>query len=278
MITKVVKRTVIGLVVLGVVGGFFLGSDLFSYVSSSAKHVRSTVKDAVPVEFELRRARDLLEQILPEMHANIELIAREEVEVAALEAEIEVNEDSLAVEQARIAKLRSTLDSHYASYQIGRQRYTHQELVDDLNRRFERFKQAKLVLDGKRTLLNTREKSLVSAKQHLENTRSQKKLLEVKIEGLESQYHLVKAAAAGSGIELDNSKLAQTEKLIHQIKKRLDVAERILAHESRFVQPIEFEDPTISESDLIEQIDEYFHRANEPVKIVAETDDGDPKR
>lgn len=55
MITKCLKRGVIGLVVLGVAGTFFLGGDMLSYVTSSAKSVRTAVKDSVPIEFELSR-------------------------------------------------------------------------------------------------------------------------------------------------------------------------------------------------------------------------------
>ena len=59
---------------------------------------------------------------------------------------------------------------------------------------------------------------------------------------------------------MDNSKLAQTEKLLGQIKKRLDVAERVLAHESKFVQTIPVD--MVSPDQLITQVDEYFQQDN----------------
>ena len=42
---------------------------------------------------------------------------------------------------------------------------------------------------------------------------------------LAAKHRLVQAAAVGSRIQVDGSKLAQTSKLLRQIKKRLDVAE-----------------------------------------------------
>jgi len=60
---------------------------------------------------------------------------------------------------------------------------------------------------------------------------------------------------------MDNSKLAQTEKLIAQIQKRLDVAEKVLAAESRFVEQIPVD--TVVESDLVAQVDEYFDVRNQ---------------
>jgi hypothetical protein len=81
--------------------------------------------------------------------------------------------------------------------------------------------------------------------------------LENRIAALESQYRLVKAASANSRIQVDNSKLAQTEKLINEIKNRLDVAERVLAHEANFVQPIVVD--VIDEKDLLVEVNEYFN-------------------
>ena len=82
MIMKWLKRSVIVVAGVSIVGGMLFGKDVVSYVRSSAKSVQTVVKDSVPIEFELRRARDLLEEIIPEMHANIRLIAEDEVEVA----------------------------------------------------------------------------------------------------------------------------------------------------------------------------------------------------
>ena len=66
MTSKWIKRGIIGLVLFVVVGGVLFGKDLSSYVRSTAKMTQDKVKDAVPIEFELCRAQDLLEEILPE--------------------------------------------------------------------------------------------------------------------------------------------------------------------------------------------------------------------
>jgi BMFP domain-containing protein YqiC len=237
---------------------------MFSYARSSAKSVRTAVKDTVPVEFELRRARDLLDEIIPEMHANVRLIAQEEVEVAALKGEIGKDKESLGDEQTKITTLRVALEQAKPVYYFAGKDYSHNEVKTDLAARFERFKESELVLTSKERLLASREKSLDAARQMLEKTRGQKRILENRIEALASQYRLVRAASVGSQIQVDNSKLAQTEKLIAQIQKRLDVAERVLAHESRFVESIPVD--TVVDADLVAQVDEYFSNRNkEPV-------------
>jgi BMFP domain-containing protein YqiC len=260
MIMKWVKMGVIGAVGLTVVGGLLFGKDMISYVKSSAKSVRTVVKDSVPIEFELRRARDLLDDIIPEMHANIRLIAQEEVEVAALKNEIGKNRESLGDEQTKITTLRAALEQPQAQFCFAGKDYSRLEVKQDLAARFERFKESEIVLASKARLLDSREKSLEAARQMLEKTRGQKRLLEDRIEALTSQYRLVKAASVGSSIQMDNSKLAQTEKLIGEIKKRLDVAERVLAHESQFVESIPVD--TVVEEDLVVQVDDYFKAHN----------------
>ncbi len=258
MAGKWLKNLIVGAVVLLVVGAFVFGGDMVSYLRSSSRSVQQAVKDAVPVEFELGRARDLLEDIIPEMHANIRLIAQEEVEVAALTGDIEQSSKRLALAEGQIKSLRDKLAVGNDSYTLGGRNFSHAELKDELARRFDQFTEAQVVLAGKERLLQARQKSLAAARKLLERTRSQKEVLASKIETLESQYRLVQASSVGTAITIDNSKIAQTEKLISQIKKRLDVAERVLAHESRFVETIEMD--TITDQDLLNRIDDYFQQ------------------
>jgi BMFP domain-containing protein YqiC len=264
---KWLKRSVIVVAGVSLVGGMLFGKDVVSYVRSSAKSVRTVVKDSVPIEFELRRARDLLDEIIPEMHANVRLIAQEEVEVAALNVDIARSGDSMKEEEVRIAKLRGALAEPKIQYCFAGREYPRSYVKEDLANRFERFKESELVFASKKRLLVSRENSLHAAMQMLEQTRSRKRMLRDKIESLASQHRLVKAASVGSNIQVDNSKLAQTEKLIKQIKKRLDVAERILAHESLFVQAIPVD--AVVEEDLLTQVDDYFQARDHQTKLAS---------
>jgi hypothetical protein len=269
MIMKWLKRSVIVVAGVSVIGGVLFGRDVVSYVRSSAKSVRTVVKDSVPIEFELRRARDLLDEIIPEMHANVKLIAQEEVEVAGLNVDIAKSEKLIEEEQVRIAKLRDALAKPQARYCFAGQEYPRSYVKSDLANRFDNLKESELHLASKRRLLESRENSLHAAMRLLEETRSRKRALEDQIESLASQHRLVKAAAVGSHIQVDNSKLAQTEKLIAQIKKRLDVAERVLAHESKFVQAIPVD--AVVEADLLTQVDEYFRDKQQLASADIET-------
>jgi len=256
MIWRIVKYGALASIGVCAVGGLLLGREALSYFSSSARSVRTAVKDAVPLEFELQRARDLMDDIIPEMQANIRLIAEEEVEIANLKEDVERSQQALDDQRTRLARLRETLDTDKVVYAAAGGDHSRRELMEDLAYRFDRYKEAEVVLAGKERLLETRQKSLQGAMQMLERTKTQKARMEDQILALESQHRLVQAASVGSRVQVDASKLAQTEKLIRRIKNRLDVAERVLAHEARFVEPIPVE--SIDEKDLLSQVDEFL--------------------
>ena len=270
MILKAIKFGVLGLAGMAVVGGLIFGSDLLSYATSSVRSARTAMKDNVPIEFELRRARDMVEQIIPEMHANIRLIAGEEVEVANLQTDIRQCEASFGDERVRVTKLRDLMTTDQVRYAVGGVEYSRDQIKEELSHRFDRLREAELVLAGKKKLLETRQRSLAAAMQVLERTRAQKVRLEDQIAALESQARLVKAASVGSPVQVDSSKLAQTEKLIAEIRTRLDTAERVLAHEARFVEPMQIE-TTVNEQDLVSQVDEYLHPGAPTTRPAAES-------
>lgn len=272
MICKVLKYGVISLAGAALVGGAVFGTDLYSYVTSGSRQIRSAVKHNVPIEFELARARDLVDDIVPEMQANVRLVAQQEVEIAALRDEIDGARQSLTGERGRLTKLRLCLASDDVSFAIGDVTYSRDEIGRELARRLDLVREAEIVFAGKERLLQNRQKSLAAAIQVLERTRSQKALLEGQIASLESQHRLIQAASVGSGTQIDTSKLAQTQQLINDIKKHLDVAERVLAHESRFVEPMVVD--VLDEKEVTRQVDEYLvsrgEAPNAPVPTAPE--------
>jgi hypothetical protein len=259
MVVKTLKYGIITTGALALGGGLLFGRDLVSYVSSSARSVQSAVKDSVPIEFELRRARDLMDDIIPEMHCNVRLIAQQEVEIDALRKDVGMSRESVKAETVQILKLKDALGKGEQKFPLRRHRVHARSGEGRPGRRLDNVKEADLILSGKQRLLENRTKALAAAMQALERTRAQKSLLESQIAALEGQHKLLQATSVGSSIQVDNSKLAQTQKLIAQIKKQLDTAERVLAHEAKFTQPIQVD--AVSEKDVVAQAEEYLATA-----------------
>src|SRR5436305_7508936 len=232
MILKAIK---LGTLVTGgalLTSGLMFGSELSSYMRSSVHDVRMAVKDNIPMQFELRRARDLLDEIGPEMHNNVRAIAEQEVEVATLQGDINESKQGINEERVRVAKLRDAVAGGQTSFTFGDMSFSHNQITQELSRRFSHLKEAETALASKQQLLENRQKSLIAAQEALENAKSQKAQLEAQIEGLEAQYKLVQAQSqsAPQPEEFDHTKLSQAQQVHVGIPKQVDCPEHVGAH------------------------------------------------
>lgn len=241
-----------------VVGGMIFGSELFSYIRTSTGAVRETVRESVPIEFELKRARDLIDDILPEIHANVRLIAEDEVEIAALQKNLERSNEELATDRRLLSEIRDKLDTQNVSYEISGRTYSRKQLAQQASLKLDRLKDAEMIQASRQRLLETRQKSLQAAMQMLDRARDRKAELEQKVESLVAQHRLVKASAIGSRFHVDDSKLSKADQLLSDIQKRVDVSERILAHDS--VSEITMDD-VLDEDELLSEIDDHLGTA-----------------
>jgi hypothetical protein len=268
---KLMKWGLIGGAVVIGAGLLVFGADIFSYAHTSGRMFKRSVNDMIPPEFEIQRARDLLDGLVPELHANLRLVAQEEVEVAHLEKEVAKKREAVAKEGSQIQKARGDLEVVPASYNGDR---TRQTSVDDLSRRFERYRMNEMLLASQEKLLESRKKSLQAAIAKLEKTRLARTELAVQIEGLEGKLRLLQAQGSASEFRIDQSKLAKTERLIGDLRKRLEVAEKVLEREAQISEiPSE---PSVSAENLVQEIDAHFGKARINTTTTAVVEAGAP--
>ena len=252
------KLTVIGIVAM-VVGGVFFGREVVSYATTSRHAIQEAVRDQIPIEFEIKRARDLINDIMPELQANMKLVAKEEVEIDALESDIGRMQKSLADEKKRMGALAASLKSGKETYTFGSSTYSRSEVEKDLARRFERYRSSEMVFAGKERLLATRRQALRSAMEKLKSTQNAKALLEDQVRSLEAQFRVIHAAQASSKLHLDDSKLAKAERLLDELKKRLEVSKRVLESEAEFTQDIPVDEA--QQGKIADEVLGYFKEA-----------------
>jgi hypothetical protein len=238
--------------------GFGLtGKNVFGYLRSSSNMIQKSVKDAMPVELDLQRARDLLGDLVPEIKNNLSEVVSEEVEVAELEQELVDQREAIESERARVRKIRTSLSQSQVSYQFSSHTYTRGEVVNELKRRFEQLKTAEMLVEGKERLLTKRRQSLAAAQKKLEKTRLARIDLDAQIESLEAQFRLIQAQSSTSNLQFDASKLTELQGVIKDLKKRLQVAERVLARDAEFIEVIPVE--TESEASIMDSVDAYLN-------------------
>src|SRR5262249_10729930 len=144
-------------------------------------------------------------------------------------------EAGLSQQKTEILARRMEIDQGRSTYQYASHSYSSADLKRDLACRFERFKTAESTLASKKMILKAREDSVVAARPKLDTMLADKRELEVKVEGLEARMKTIQAAqSATSNFNLDNSQLVRAKKLIGDLNKQLDVAQRVLDAEGKF--------------------------------------------
>jgi chromosome segregation ATPase len=265
----VVKKVVLGsLVALGV-GGFVLGKDLWSYVRTGAHSVRQAVKAEVPVEFEIERARNLVDRLIPDIRQCMHVIAEQQVEVEHLSQEIARRDDEIRQQKAEMLALRNDLGTGRSTFQYASHTYTQHDVKRDLASRFERFKAAEEILAADRKILVAREQNLTANQDKLTGMMQAKKELEVKLEQLQARMETIRAAETVSTLAIDDSNLSHARQLINDLNKQLDVKQRVLDAEGRFTGliPVHAKGDAPIPANIEAEIDAYF--APQPVDAAA---------
>jgi phage shock protein A len=239
-----------------VLGAVVFGSGLFSYIRTSAGMVKDGITEKIPVEFQIDRARVMIKDLLPEVKKNMQVIAKEEVEIQRLDEQIAQTEARLAKEKDQIMKLKSDLAETKVAYNYGGRNYTVAEVRTDLSNRFDRFKTGDATLASLKQIRSAREKSLTAARQKLEGMMATKRQLQVKVENLDARTQMLAAAKTTSSYQFDDSRLGEVKELIAGLETRLDVSEKLVNAESNFHDEIPLDKAT--PENIENQVTEYF--------------------
>ena len=135
-----IKKAIFTAAAALVVSLVFLGRDLVSYVRTSAGYVQSSVTDSVPMEFQITRARGMIDNLVPEIRKNMHVIAKEEVEVEKLDKQIADTQRRLAKDKEEILRLKTDIDSSKPAFEYAGRTYTLPQVKQDLANRFDRYK------------------------------------------------------------------------------------------------------------------------------------------
>jgi hypothetical protein len=264
MIRKLIFAGV-GVATLGVV---VYGTNAFSYLQTAAGYAKDGVSETIPVDFQIDRARVLIQDLLPEVRKNMHVIAKEEVEVQKLDEQIGQNEVRLAKEKEQILKLKTDLSENKASYNYGGRSYTAADVRQDLANRFERFKTGEATLASLKQIRSARDRSLTAARSKLEGMLAAKRKLQVEVENLQARSQMIAAARTTSNYQFDDSRLGTVKELIANLQTRMEVSEKMVNAETNFHDEIPLE-KAVPEN-IEEQVSKYFSPSAEEQVTLAE--------
>ena len=246
---------------------FVFGKDCASYVGTTYSWLTDSVRNSVPVEFEIDRARKLVKDLVPEIRKNMQIIAKEEVEVERLQKEIAVVEGRVAKEKQDVLRLKNDIASPRDSDEYSGRQYTIKQVKMDLTHRFERLKTNDATLASLRDIHQARTKGLAAARGKLEGMLASKRQLEVDCENLDARLKMVEVAQTASSLNVDDSRLGRAKDLVAEVRSRLQVAEKLVGAEGTFKGEIPLEDANAP--DIVDQVTEYFQADPTTHPVVA---------
>jgi hypothetical protein len=263
-----VKKAILAGSILAAILGLVFGHEAFSHAKTSLGWVRQSVRESVPVEFEISRARQMIKDLDPEIHRNMHLIAKEEVEVKHLRDQLTNAERQLAKNKSDIERLTRDLKGGDRHFVYCGKSYTAKQVENDLSRRFDQYKVKEATLGKLTQVLSARERGLEAGREKLKAMQAAKSQLEVDVANLDARLEMVKVAQSTSEFNFDDSRLSRTRQLVKDIGTRIDVAEKLVHAETTYPGQIDL-DHDEAEGNLTEQITAYFENARHEETTVA---------
>lgn len=264
------------LIAMGLIGGLgaaaLCGTAGWSYLRTGYREARESVRQNVPIEWEIKRARQMIDDLKPEIARNMQIVAREEVEVQRLTENIENKREMLTKARQDILRLKGDLESGSVRFVYAGRKYSAEQVKDDLAGRFKQFQVHEKTTDKLNQVLTAREKNLDAARRKLDEMLSAKRQLEVEIENLQARLTMVQVAQTASPVALDDSQLSHTKQLLDNIRTRIDVAEKMVASEGILDGAIPLEEAASPE--LLNEISDYFGKGRAEVESLVNSVDG----
>ncbi len=264
-----VKKIIVSGVVAVLAGGLFFGRDLTSYISTACNRVSHSVESSVPDSFQIERAEQMVGELTPVIRDSMHIIAKEEVALEQLDEQIARAESTGDKQKNEIMRLQSDLTSGKDVFRYASHSYSRDEVEDDLERRFTRFKVEDETLAHLKEMRRARAANLDSAREKFTALVSAQKKLTTDIANLKAKKNLVEVAQASSDIIIDDSKLARTKQLITDIRTRLDVKARLANADVTIETEIPLDES--GSEDISEQVAAYFDKSAHPAKAEVAT-------
>ena len=236
--------------------GLFLGRDVFSYVKTSFGWVKTSVKDSVPVQFELERARKMIQDLGPEISQHKRQIAREELDLQKLTAQVADEQAKLTKNWSEVQTLKTDLARGDSNYSYAGRTYTVKQVETDLTNRFDRYQTKDATVQKLRKILDARQRGLNAAQEKLKAMIAAKRQLEVEVENLEARLKMVEVAKASSEFVIDDSQLSRTRQLLSDIESRIEVDAQLVNADDLVLDEIPVGTP-VENVKILDRITEY---------------------
>jgi len=260
MIKKAAIVTAGGLLLLVLL----FGSNLMPYAQTAWQKARNAVNDSISIEFKIDAAERELANVDQEQRNMLYKIAKEKVAIERLETQVAKQQEDLDKQYAHIMRLRDHLESGDTTFVSHNREFSNTTVRDNLANHFANYKIASRTAEKTRGMLSARRQVLEAAESNLNEMIAKKHTLQLEIEDLRAQLHMLEVSKSVNNIHYDDSHLSNAESMILDARTRLEVEAEVNALMPQYDGSIPMdEDAYQSEDDLLEQIDVYFQQEAE---------------
>jgi uncharacterized protein (DUF3084 family) len=264
-----IKKVLIGGGVAVLLSVFFFGLDAWSYVRTSVRQVRESVKGSVPVEVEIQRARDVIRDMEPQVKQATHNIAKNEVEVKKLRKQVADLKERVAKEEGELKRLHADAASGKTNFEYSGKKYTLAQVKTDLATRLKTLKTIEETLHTQEQVLEAREKGLEAAQKRLAEMLSSREQLVAEVEYLQTRREMLAAAQAANEFNFDDGQLGRARELVSEIRTRLEVDEQFANTEGYYNGriPLEQQPP----ADIMDQVSNHLAKKDGVAKAESDT-------
>jgi chromosome segregation ATPase len=226
--------------VLGTAVGLFAVSQTSapSYVGTAWGKLTGSLSKKVPIEFELDRIKYQVAQLIPDLERNKSLLADDMATVDALRKEIDTIRGKLTEKKKAIGIMADDLDSGRSVLRYDGKDYPAERIKTKLAADLASYKAADAELKTKELTLAAKEKTLEAVKQQLLTVNDTKRQLEVQIAELEAELSTIKLAESKNQYHVDDSRLADIQKSLADVRKQLQARKTKQALDAEFANDV----------------------------------------
>lgn len=243
------KKVMAGIAGTALLAGLLFGTSAVSYMRTAGRDVREAANDAIPEEFKLRTARNMLnDELEPQLRQMKHVVAEAQIEVERLTDKLNKRADQLAMLREGLAERHAQYQSGEATFTIGNVSYTREQIREDMEERYQQARLMENTLQSEREVLAAKKAALAENEKKITELIRARGELELKIQELEARVSAVEARETIAHSEFDESALNDIRGLLDSVEKKVDVRERemTLDGQSSHRIPTSAETPTTS--------------------------------
>ncbi len=207
--------------------GLLFGTNAISYMRTAGNEVRTAANEAIPAEFKLQTARDMLkDEVEPQLREMKHVVAEGQVEVERLTTKLEERANQVADLRKVLNERYSQYESGEASVNIGNVSYSRDQVKLDMQDRYQEVTMLESTLESEQEVLAAKKVALTENEKKIGELLRAREDLGLKIQELEARVSAVEAQATIAQSEFDESALKNVRALLDSVEKKVDVQER----------------------------------------------------